>query len=239
MANVDPIRRAEIGREKRARTKAQLVAAAKLLLATRAVESVTVDDVVKAAGVGKGTFYVHFKDLRELTATVADELIESIDRVLQPSRLSIRDPALRIAFGCCCFIDKALSDPDWAAVVARMAATASIGGENTRRHLIEDLSRLSKGSRGGISPKLGQEIVGGIMLRLLGAFGEGRLPSRDRDAAIGAILRAIGLNARQVNAALASLPYFREGIVPNLSLENSRPRARSTGRASRAPESPI
>ena len=238
MANVDPIRRAEIGREKRARTRAQLVAAAKLLFAMRAVESVTVDDVVKAAGVAKGTFYVHFKDLRELTATVADELIESIDSVLQPGRLSIRDPALRIAFACCCFIDKALSDPGWAAVVTRMAATASIG-ENARRHLFEDLSRLSKGSRGGIAPKLGQEIVGGIMLRLLGAFAEGKLSSRDRDAAIGAILRAIGLNARQVNAALASLPYPLEGIVPNLSPENSSPRARSAGRASRAPESPI
>jgi AcrR family transcriptional regulator len=239
MANVDPIRRAEIGREKRARTRAQLVAAAKLLFATRAVESVTVDDVVKGAGVAKGPFYVHFKDLRELTATVADELIESIDSMLQPGRLSIRDPALRIAFGCGCFIDKALSDPGWACVVARMAATAAIGGENTRRHLFEDLSRFSKGLRGGISPKLSQEIVVGIMLRLLGAFAEGRLSSRDRDAAIGAILRAIGLNARQVNAALASLPRPHEGVVPNLSPENSRSRARSAGRASRAPESPV
>jgi AcrR family transcriptional regulator len=239
MANVDPIRRAEIGREKRARTRAQLVAAAKLLFATRAVESVTVDDVVKGAGVAKGTFYIHFKDLQELTATVADELVESIDSLLQPGRLSIRDPALRIAFGCCCFIDKALSDPGWASVMARMAAAASTGGENTRRHLFEDLSRLSKGLRGGISPKLGQEIVVGIMLQLLGAFAEGRLSWRDRDAAIGAILQAIGLNARRVNAALAFLPPPHESAVPNLSAENSRPRARSAGRASQAPESPI
>ncbi len=33
MANVDPVRRAEIGREKRARTRAQLIAAAHALLA--------------------------------------------------------------------------------------------------------------------------------------------------------------------------------------------------------------
>ena len=67
MANVDPIRRAEIGREKRTRTRAQLIAAARSLFARQAVESVTVDDVVREAGLAKGTFYVHFEDLRDGT----------------------------------------------------------------------------------------------------------------------------------------------------------------------------
>lgn len=47
MAKIDTIRRAEIGREKRARTRALLIAAAHSLFARQAVESVTVDDVVK------------------------------------------------------------------------------------------------------------------------------------------------------------------------------------------------
>jgi AcrR family transcriptional regulator len=98
MVNIDPVRRAEIGREKRARTRAQLIAAANALFAHQAVESVTVDDVVREAGVAKGTFYVHFKDLRELTAAVADELVKAIDDLLQPIRLTIDDPALRIAY---------------------------------------------------------------------------------------------------------------------------------------------
>ena len=60
MATIDPIRRAEIGREKRARTRSRLVAAAKSLFARSAVEAVTVDEVEKEAGVAKGTFYFHF-----------------------------------------------------------------------------------------------------------------------------------------------------------------------------------
>ena len=144
MANIDPIRRAEIGREKRARTRAQLVAAASALFARQAVESVTVDDVVREAGVAKGTFYVHFKDLRELTAAVADELVKAIDDLLQPIRLSIDDPALRIAYGCSCFIDRALADPGWAGVAARMAAPAATVGEVARRRLLEDIKRHVK-----------------------------------------------------------------------------------------------
>ena len=77
MANINPIRRAEIGREKRARTRAQLVAAANSLFARQAVESVTVDDVVREAGVAKGTFYVHFDSLEALNAAVAEELVQN------------------------------------------------------------------------------------------------------------------------------------------------------------------
>src|SRR5271165_5308788 len=98
MATFDPIRRAEIGREKRGRTRAQLVSAAHALFARQAVESVTVDEVVKEAGVAKGTFYTHFDDLQALTTAVADELIQSIDDLLQPGRLSLSEPASRIAF---------------------------------------------------------------------------------------------------------------------------------------------
>jgi AcrR family transcriptional regulator len=214
MANVDPIRRAEIGREKRARTRAQLLAAAYALFARQAVESVTVDDVVKEAGVAKGTFYVHFEDLEALTAAVADEVVKSIDDLLQPGRLALVEPAQRIAFGTCGFIDKALSDPGWAMVLARMTTAAPKGGEIARRHLLEDLSALSKGLRGSLSPALGLEIVVGIMNQLLTAFGEGRLSWRDREPAVAAILRAIGVDARQAKSALARLPAPRKSALP-------------------------
>jgi AcrR family transcriptional regulator len=100
MAKIDLERRAEIGREKRARTKAQLIAAAKALFSERPWESVTIDEVVNEAGVAKGTFYGHFNDMNELAAVVADELIQSFDELIQPQRLSISDPLVRIAFGC-------------------------------------------------------------------------------------------------------------------------------------------
>ncbi|MBV9557762.1 MAG: TetR/AcrR family transcriptional regulator [Pseudolabrys sp.] len=226
MANIDPIRRAEIGREKRARTRAQLVAAARALFARQAVESVTVDDVVRQAEVAKGTFYVHFEDLRELTAAVADELIKTIDALLQPVRLSIDDPALRIAFGCSCFIDRALADPSWAGVAARMAAAGANVGHVARRRLLEDLKRHLKGlpQGGAISAELGLEIVVGIMLQVLAAIAEGRLSLRHREGAIAAILRAIGLDARQVKSILARIPESTDAAQSKLPARRAQPR---------------
>jgi AcrR family transcriptional regulator len=227
MANVDPIRRAEIGREKRARTRSLLIAAASSLFARQAVESVTVDEVVKEAGVAKGTFYVHFEDLHGLAAAVAQDLIQSFDELLQPGRLSISEPALRIAFGCSCFIDKALNDPGWARVVARMAMSAPNGLEVARSRFLEDMRRLSKGlPQGGVSPEVSLEIVSGILLQLLGAFGEGRLSRRHREDAIGATLRAIGLDAKQVKSVVARLPASKDGALALAPGKSSKPRRR-------------
>ena len=230
MAKINPIRRAEIGREKRARTRAELVAAANSLFAKQAVESVTVDDVVREAGVAKGTFYVHFDGLDGLAAAVAEELVQSFDELLQPSRLSLVDPALRIAFGCSSFIDKALNDPRWASLVARMAV-AEKGGELLRGRLFEDLQQFSKSVPGsGASADLNVEIVVGIMLQLMRALGERKLSSIDPDVAVSAILRAIGLNAREAKSVLARLSTSADGDMPDglRPLKSQRPDAASS-----------
>ncbi|PVE21696.1 TetR/AcrR family transcriptional regulator [Microvirga sp. KLBC 81] len=207
MAKIDPLRRAEIGREKRARTRAQLVAAANSLYARQAVETVTVDDVVREAEVAKGTFYVHFTGLDALNAAVAEELVRSLDELLQPVRLSLDDPALRIAFGCSSFIDKALDDARWGALTSKFLLATPQWGEVVRRRLLEDLQQLSKAlPRGEASAELNLEIVIGIILQLTRALGQGRLSFRDRNPAIAAILRAIGLDARQTRSVLARLP---------------------------------
>jgi AcrR family transcriptional regulator len=203
MANINLIRRAEIGREKRVKTRAQLVEAANVLFAGRAVESVTVDDVVQEAGVAKGTFYTHFDSLEALAAAVAEELVQSFDELLQPGRTALTEPALRIAFGCRAFIDKALNDSRWAAVVARMTATNPQSGDKIRRRLLEDLQHLSQEAP---SAELNVEIVVGIMLHMLRVIGEDRLSSFDPDAVISAILRAIGLSAQQAGSVLKRLP---------------------------------
>jgi AcrR family transcriptional regulator len=230
MANINPARRAEIGREKRARTRAELVAAANSLFAKQAVESVTVDDVVREARVAKGTFYVHFDGLDALTGAVAEELVQYFDEILQAGRLSLADPALRIAFGCSSFIDKALVDPRWASLVARMAAAAPKGGELLRSRLFEDLQQFSKGlPDDGVRAELKLEIVVGIMLQLMRALGEGRLSKLDRDAAVGVILRAIGLNARQAKSVLAHVSAPADGAMPSggAQTKSQRPRASS------------
>ena len=135
MANVNLERRAEIGREKRARTRSQLINAAKTLFSKRPWKLVTIDELVQEAAVAKGTFYSHFNDLEELAAEVADELIDAFDAMIQPQRLSISDPLLRIVFGCDAFLRQSLSDRSWALLATRMARSHPTVGLLVRARL--------------------------------------------------------------------------------------------------------
>jgi AcrR family transcriptional regulator len=121
VARIDPARRAEIGRAKSARTREQILGAARSLYARQAVEAVTVEDVVREAGVAKGTLYVHFKNIEAVQMAVADELTQTFVDLLEPRRAIFENPIERIADGCCTFLSQATLNPRWGGLVARYA----------------------------------------------------------------------------------------------------------------------
>jgi AcrR family transcriptional regulator len=235
MAKIDLKRRAEIGREKRARTKTQLIAAAKTLFSKRPWESVTIDEVVDQAGVAKGTFYTHFNDLNELAATVADELIHSFDELIQPQRLSISDPIVRIAFGCSAFMEKALQDRSWASLAARMARSYQKVGQVGRSRLAEDLrGALKRSPQPGLSLELALEVAIGIVLQVLAAIGEGRLADVHPPEAVRCILAAIGVGKREAASAITQVAGMRRSVLHRASSNLEDPRV-ATARKSPAP----
>jgi len=208
MARIDLARRAQIGRDRRARTRSQLVEAARGLFSDRPVEAVTIDDVVGAAGVAKGTFYVHFDSLAELQAAVADDLARQFDELLQPRRLALSDPVERIAAGCAAFIGQALREPSWGALVARSAASMPSVARLARERLSEDVRRAAADARlGDVTPGLAYELAIGIVLRTMQAAAEGGLGPTPAQSVVAAILRAIGVKpaeARRVAACVTA-----------------------------------
>ena len=210
MANINLERRAEIGREKRARTKAQLIAAAKALFGKRPWESITIDEVVSEARVAKGTFYTHFNDLEELAAAVADDLIDAFDELIQPQRLSISDPLVRVAFGFDAFLEQCLSDRGWASLASRMARSHPAVGPVVRGRLAEDLQKaLGGASQSRLTPQLGVEVVIGVALQIAAAIGEGRFDDRVRPEAVQCILAALGVGKRDAASVVARLARAR------------------------------
>ena len=79
--------------------------------------------------------------------SVADELIRSFDELIQPFRLSISDPLLRIAFGCDAFFQKALEDRLWASLAARMARSYPAVGKSRGNGSLKTCARRSSNLR--------------------------------------------------------------------------------------------
>src|SRR5438132_14402293 len=69
-----PIKDTERRKERRrARTRADLIAAARRVFAARGFHEASIADITAAADVAVGTFYVHFRDKEAVLAAILDE----------------------------------------------------------------------------------------------------------------------------------------------------------------------
>jgi AcrR family transcriptional regulator len=193
MARVDLARRAEIGREKRAKTRAQIVQAGALLLAERPISAVTIDAIVEAAGVAKGTFYYHFQSIDELGAAVGAKLGATFDEMLTPLRLELRDPIERLSFAFTQFLEKARSDADWARLVIQSSQSPTEFGLGVRSNLKADIAEAIMQGRVSVRDvELAVDIVIGIWLQVTrGILDRGARPELTRQT-VEAVLRSLG-----------------------------------------------
>ena len=203
MARVDLKRRGEIGRERRARTRGQLIEAARRLFTIRPSSSVTVDEVTRQAGLSKGAFYCHFRGLDDLWATVAAELAAEFEGVASASRRSVADPVERIAAGCAAFISEAQRDPVWGALIARGAWDFPNVAFAARERLKTNLRLAQKEGRlASFSTEVGFDLVFGVVIQAMRSASEARLSAKDVPNVVLGILRGLGLPAEEALSAL-------------------------------------
>lgn len=82
-------------------TRAQLVAAAQATFAKHGLDRTLVSDIVRAAGVAQGTFYLYFKSKEDMVAAVAEELTnEMLGRVEEASVTAAASAAERLRAVC-------------------------------------------------------------------------------------------------------------------------------------------
>ena len=53
------------------------------LLAKKPIESISVKELCQAAGINRGTFYAHYRDLYDLRSHMEDELIADLQQALE------------------------------------------------------------------------------------------------------------------------------------------------------------
>src|SRR5208337_2693089 len=140
MARVNLQRRAAIGKAKRARTRAAILEAARACYAAPPTASVTVEAVMQAAGLAKGTFYLHFQDLAALEAELGDALIAELGERLEPARLAVHDPLTRMATAGTILLRDLAAAPAQARLVARAAFAIPDFGQAVQARLRQDLA---------------------------------------------------------------------------------------------------
>jgi AcrR family transcriptional regulator len=128
----------------RARTRAALLQAGRRLLALRTVDALSVDEIVVAADVAKGSFYNHFSDKDMFAREIGAEVRREAENAVLQANREISDPALRLARAVCVFVSFAITRPDSAQVLWRLNSRATIADAPINRGLHEELTRARK-----------------------------------------------------------------------------------------------
>jgi AcrR family transcriptional regulator len=102
---------------RRAKTRPALMEAGLKLLAERPVDSLSIDEIVEAARVAKGSFFYHFTDKQSFAREIAGAVRDEIEATIAEVNRGVADPALRVARGIGQFVLFALEAPDKATIV--------------------------------------------------------------------------------------------------------------------------
>jgi AcrR family transcriptional regulator len=208
LARINVERRAEIGRQKSARTKMLILDAARTLYKTGPRTVLTVDAIVEQAGLSKGAFYYHFEDIVAVLAAISDDLTRDLDVLFEPLRMAQTRGLPRVGQGFHAFLVKVALDPEWGLIVARHADDALPFGDAVRSGLVGDLGDARRdGELGLLDVDLAADIVIAFWvrtaLRISAAPDKGALIVD----ATAALLRALGKTPAAASRLARSFAY--------------------------------
>lgn len=214
--------------------RARLLASAMRLVAEKGPASTSIDDVISAADVSRGTFYKYFPSpdalVRELAIEIANELIG----MAEPVVLSYDDPAERVSSGMRLVARLAIDHPLAATFLVRLGWPDARGPSMLLDFVQRDLSEGIRQGRFTRMPiALALNIVTGAVL---GATHCMLAPGCDSDFAeqsAAAALRGLGLDAKSSQriaySPLKPVEILAEGLLTETS-DIQSPAAAKTAR---------
>lgn len=186
---------------RRSRTREALLSAGRALFAARDVDGVSVDEIVAAAEVAKGSFYNHFADkdvfAREIGAAVRRQAEQAVDA----ANAHIEDPAEQFARALCVFVRFAIEHPESARVLWKLNSGATMADAPINRGIRETVERGIRLQRfKHVDVESGLLLVMGIVVIALRHVLEERLitpPSAVATRMAAGMLRALGISPSQ------------------------------------------
>ena len=201
--------RAVTGARRRKKTEAKILEAALHVFAEKGPDVPVVDDMIKAAGVSRGTFYNYFDNTGELLVATTRWLTEDLAQSFQSVMSDIEDPVLRHGIGIRLWLKKAVTDPVWCRFVATVWLNAGRGPEGSRRNI-----SLGMKSGGFVCPSAdsGYDLTTGTvrqaMMRLLSEPNRTKKTYPEEIAEI--VLIALGTSSKMRREVLSyQLPELR------------------------------
>ncbi|MFM6830312.1 MAG: TetR family transcriptional regulator [Novosphingobium sp.] len=129
----DKARRLELGRQRRARTRAKVIAAAFELFGEEDGLYARIEDVAQRAGITRATFYDHFSGMAELREAVTYEVTHDFLTAVTYSVSLLDDARERVAAAIRFYLHRVRDVPGWGRSMINLSANGIIFGAETYR----------------------------------------------------------------------------------------------------------
>lgn len=133
-ASINVERRAQIGEEKRARTRAKILETAFALIGREKGRFTMVDEVCRESGISRGTFYNYFTSIEELFEALCYELSHDFNNAVLELVAQMDSDVERVSAAIRYYLDKAITDKAWGWAMINISISGYIFGIETYRH---------------------------------------------------------------------------------------------------------
>lgn len=191
---------------RKARTRASLLDAARMLFAKQGFEHTAIVEITDAADLGVGSFYNHFESKEDLLAALLRQVMTEQLAALDSRRTGIDDPAEAVAVAHRHWVRLTSEGPEWAWLLVRLETSFEVvtatQGDSARKDLEQG---IAKGRFKVPCPELALQASGAALLSSMRMMLTGsQIPHADSIHAEG-ILRMFGVPAGEA-AEIARRP---------------------------------
>jgi AcrR family transcriptional regulator len=192
--------RTRVGQERRARTRARILAAALAVFAERGTEAPVIDDFIRAAGIARGTFYTYFRTTAELLEATSRDLEDRLMVAIEAALAGRTDPVERLATGTRLWLRRARADR----VLCGFVIRSQLRGRLVEETLVTDLrAGHRQGSFRITAVAVGRALVVGTIREAMARMLAGPVPRSYPDQVAAAILQGLGTGEREIRRLLA------------------------------------
>jgi len=193
---------------RRQQTRSALLSAGQQLFAARAVDDVSIDEIVDAADVAKGSFYNHFEDKGELVSALLELIQGDCEFHIMTANRGLSDPAQRMVRALCVMLRYALNHPERLSAMISLSARKTVAQSPLNAGLSADITDgLATGRMGGVDLEVGVIVVLGVInvaTRHLLTSGTSTPPIEFAKTTGAALLRALGVDQGDALAEAAA-----------------------------------
>jgi AcrR family transcriptional regulator len=199
-----------LGERRRLQSRQAIVDAAMDVFHEKTPDAAVIGDFITAAGVARGTFYNHFRDVDEVCSAVAVQLSEECYGEIAHMTGYISDPAERVSTVARYFLRRCTTEPKWGWVILRVALHGAMISE-FRGGIEPDIEAgWSVGRFLPMNMQVAVDLITGLSTTAMRTILEGDAPPTHAEDVAAIILRGLGVEAeeagRLANAPLPPLP---------------------------------